>query len=252
MSLEKLSMDETKSSPAIGVSLFLELPPEIHLRICDFIPRPSLKNLRLASQRTAAFLSERDLVRQHQRCCTETLEQEHEIRRNLIRAAVTNLILDLLSAVRRLPCYKCLQWKPGADKLLETSAFTRRMSIFNGDVGSPEAVKRLCIDCGIQTGFYGRGCRVGYRMMCRGCHKKLSKLPGGSWPKKQDPNIDWKEFKYCVDCLEMGGLHKSKFQWQHEMRWGKYERGIREGRLYRDEKGRVLREEGAFCYLKSN
>ena len=118
MILGKLSMDETNSSPVIGLSLFLELPPEIHLRICDFISWPSLMNLRLASQHTAAFLSDRDLVRQHQRFVTElSLKIEFEIVWwfvHVVPARVQTLWLRLL------PYYKCSVANTGLDCSLST------------------------------------------------------------------------------------------------------------------------------------
>ena len=239
---------ESLSSDLVQLRLqpvnLVNLPRELLARICDYLTWPELVNLRLTSLRIATgVLGNAELAPQHQRCESETLMREYELSKGLSISEIGWPRWTLTSAHDTLPCYRCLHWKPSADRDLKSSAFSRTKSVAGFDIGMRNAAQRICIECGIRSGFYGKGCRIGYWLICQNCHVRLSKESCGSRTEPKNCNADWKDFKYCQTCISNGGLPETMLQWQHQVDWGKYEQGMWEGKMYRLQKGRLLRKE---------
>lgn len=112
-------------------------------------------------------------------------------------------------------------------------------------MAGPDALKRVCIECGMRSGMYPRGSKVKHSVVCRRCG--VLGEPKDTWTWRwSDPRRTWQVSVYCQGCCdaaEVVGLTWNMYM--HEQRWGKYERGMNRGKAYRLEKGRRLREESA-------
>lgn len=170
-----------------------------------------------------------------------------------------------------LPCYTCLRWlyarEPGAVKPFKSDRRSSPGGPFEDDPNdepqfaerlrrshdncfagkwrilpqqpyhvSHIPMERICITCGIRQGRYTRNVRVGGFQICALCGALESRHPRteseyNTWPPS-------KGLRLCLACLTSPPVTQmSELQFRHELFWGRYERGIREGKRARVKEG---------------
>ena len=174
-----------------------------------------------------------------------------------------------------LPCYTCLRWLPSRPEanLLPSlnNHFSRssRMQVRRTGPQSPSEIVyrlRICIPCGIRTGFYRPGTRVAQCLICLLC-RKLEHRPAWPGPRKdpgywnfdvitgfqppktitgywygQPGSLDRKAELYCAACQlipEVASMSHKELD--HVL--CKYENGMRRGKAQRDARGREIRRQ---------
>lgn len=254
------------SEPAI---LTLQnLPHDIHVCILVFLDWQSVKALRLSCQIFTSLLPKEQLESQRTLCATLVHWQETELLR-LVEAeyweAAEQAFLglnysgfssshdpDLAAILKRrtcssdlLPCYFCLRWLPSStadNKFATESCFSRTRSTMEFDLGGKRAKSRNCIECGFRKGMYHRGTVVKQSYVCLGCGKMGDPIPGWKPFRALDSHRWWRG-SFCQTCFDDPEIcNMTAEQLWHERHFGKYDRGLKNGKIYRMQKGQVLRE----------
>lgn len=250
------------------------LPPEIHLAIIDHLPWPAITSLRLSSSTFSTLLPPPILSTLHNTLANHlyTTEEAHLARLDSEFWTLAEQVFlgtspnyfsnyagdpDLEATSKRytcssetLPCYTCLRWLPSSTApatFATDSAFTRRRSTGQFDLGGKRARERMCVECGVRKGVYGRGLVVKWSVVCLECGGLGRPI---SWTNTMRPKWegDWWRGWFCDGCWggeggKGGKVRMSREQVDHERRWGAYEKGLAMGKEYRREKGRKLRRE---------
>jgi len=249
---------------------FVDLPPELLIYLIDFLDWPTLTSLRSANSCFQDFVDQKTLLKQHKVCARALLIEEHALLRQIEKdfweaaeesfqgyhsSSYTSSSLDpdLRAYEERykclhtsLPCYHCLRWLPSLTdeaKFATESDFSRGRSTGSFNLGGKDAMKRICIPCGMRTKLYPKGTRVKHSIICVRCEVLDRAREDWAWSWK-DPKRTWQMSHYCRECLDAPSvMTQTQEQYYHERMWGKYEDSMRRGKRYRLEKGARLRQE---------
>lgn len=250
----------------------IDLPSELLIYLIDFLDWPSITSLRSTSPRLRDLINQKTLLKQYSICAAALLIEEYALLRKIEQefweaaeesfqgyhsSSYTSSSLDPdLRAYEepykclhtKLPCYHCLRWLPSPTdeaKFATESMFSRGRSTGRFNLGGRDAMKRICIPCGMRTKLYPRGTRVKHSVVCARCGVLAGPLEDWAWFWK-DPKKTWQMSYYCRECLAVPSVVTQTLeQYRHEKMWRKYEDGMRQGKRYRLEKGARLRQERA-------
>lgn len=247
---------------------FESLPRDLHFCILAFLDWPSLTSLRLTCHTFAWLISKDRLQIQHALCAAHVFAEEEKMRRHLDAVAWEDLEQyfsgcqfsnyaphhdpDLAALDRKrscssslLPCYVCLRWLPSAtsdDRFASASHFSRTRSTLEFDLGGKRARERNCISCGLKKGMYLRGTFVKHNVVCVNCGNLGAPMPDRLHFRSLPKTIWWKGV-YCEPCFHDPAVGKvDAAEYFHELRWARYENGLKRGKEYRLENGRKLRD----------
>ena len=214
------------------------LPYDLYLELLLFLDYYDVLSLRSVNRRCRLMITLCEL----KSCRRRTGDRLHVIE----RARYQDLALPLPRHDALLVCYHCVRWRPARN-------FTSPMIIGVGNPSqrrSPSTIyierhsrSRMCVDCGVQSGFYAKGAGVGCsyglrRMVCCGCQKLFT------YTTMFRAATDRASGKFCLICAPNREIARQReHEWTNERRWRKYRDGMKRGKEYRDEKGRRLRLE---------
>lgn len=253
----------------------INLPQELHIYLLDFLDWQSITKLRLTTSYFANILPPDTLIKHHAKLTAvlyhEELAKERQIQKDFWEAAEqsflgyhsscytsSSLDPDLRAHGDRysctsthLPCYRCLQWLPSVTDephFAAKSAFSRGRSVCRFNLAGKDAIRRICITCGIRSGMYPKGSKVKHSVVCKRCGVLGDSKDTWTW-RWSDPRRTWQVSLYCQSCCDHEDIVRQTLgMFMHEQRWSRYEEGMTKGKLYRLEKGKKLREErGLIC-----
>lgn len=267
------SSSSTQPGKTNTESRLVNLPQELYICLIDFLDWQSIAKLRQSCSHFSNLWPKEGLVKLHGQRSERLHKEELSVLRKLEQEyweqaeqaflgyhsssyTSSSLDPDLRARSERystshyeLPCYHCLQWLPSrtdSEEFQASSAFTRNMSIGKRNLGCKEALRRICIPCGLRTNVYVRGSRVKHFIICYGCQALFN--------QREDPRLrrcfgsehgnKWKpSYYYCSKCLESPDIkNMTGQQFHHELRWKKYEDAMFALMQYRLENGKRQRE----------
>ncbi|KAL9110906.1 MAG: hypothetical protein Q9227_004521 [Pyrenula ochraceoflavens] len=119
-----------------------------------------------------------------------------------------------------LPCYTCQQWQPKRQ-------FSSARSVGPYAIGQRLASQRICLECGLWTGFYPRGCRMTSGLgVCEGCGACMDVCKGRRFDLSQKI---WGTIPQSYPRHERKVEHESSTSMQTEafqLWWGRHRRAI--------------------------
>ena len=138
------------------------IPSELFFYLLDFLIYPDILSLRLTSHHLHSLVPTTDFPRHHRGTAPVIFSQE--------LTALYDQRSDGPRTYPGLPCYNCYLW-------LDHSHFTNGRSQGAFALGQWSATERLCMQCGVCTGLYRKGQKVGrFDAVCLDCGKLY---PGG-------------------------------------------------------------------------
>ena len=214
------------------------LPRELYDGLLLFLDYYDVLSLRLVNRYCRLMITPSELRKCHRRAGDELHKEE------IAKYEVPAFRLDRYAAL--LVCYHCVRWRPAPNF---TSPMIRGVPNARQTFGTSTIHierhnrHRICVDCGVKTGFYAKGARVGVsyalrRSVCCGCQKLFthSYVFQAATNRVSD--------RFCLICAPTKEIARQKeHEWADERRWRKYRDGMKRGKEYRDEKGRRLRLE---------
>lgn len=245
------------------------LPQDIHFCLLQFLDWQSLVALRKTCSAFAILTTKEQLRHQHALRTAQMYDEEQALvsrmeaefwelaeqvflglHPNYFQSSTGDPDLEAISkrwscSSDILPCYICLRWLPSTTSVTRfatESQFSRSRSVLQFDLGGKRSRDRFCIPCGFRKGTYLRGTVVKRSVVCLHCGQLGDPIPNRTYIWA--PGSSWWRGYFCEACFRTDGVVKlTHEQYVHERRYGKHDAGLKRGKEYRMDKGRMLRKE---------
>ena len=181
------------SRPTVSCPILHILPEDLHFHLFSVLSFPEARRLRATNHYFYELHTPTQLSLLRSSYVSVLLNQEHKQRQQL-NALLTpsdgpGIKWDHASqSIRqehfpKIPCYTCLEWQP---LHMFTNSMKGGIWCREKDVGQARASERICVPCGVRTGFYQAGGRCGDRFsICLECRKLVDWQGRGKWPQPQ-------------------------------------------------------------------